>query len=413
MHRPVINSYLLKVAFLLTLLVCSSTIAFAAPSPKPGAPCPSAGVSKTVKGTKYTCTKSGGKLLWSKLAKKQPKIPVTSKPSPTPSPSPTSTKVLSVSERWDAIDRTALNVAKPFMEAPRADSHTVNFIWKASKTAVPEVVDEIKARYNAVAKFWAPYVVIKNPLLVTVGNLNEYEWSCAEKHLWFGPNWTQPECVSIQKGGTTDGTMAGQSQISTKNIDQYLVGSRAGLDTVMFMPRVEHEFTHNVFHALAVDYHSMMPCWMMESGAEYWGIVTSVGTNYDRFIALRNLQVQKVQRGNQSMDNAPLSTWYDYLVRADRHLLPGESGQGDTCLPVRTEIYSHAILANEYLVGKVGLKGYLDLIKITGSEGWPKAVEKSLNMTLKQLYEDMAVYMKFHYELVMANPFAHRSLDNR
>jgi hypothetical protein len=112
MHRPVINSYLLKVAFLLTLLVCSSTIAFAAPSPKPGAPCLSAGVNKTVKGTKYTCTKSGGKLQWSKLAKKQPKIPVTSKPSPTPSPSPTSTKVLSVSERWDAIDRTALNVAQ-------------------------------------------------------------------------------------------------------------------------------------------------------------------------------------------------------------------------------------------------------------------------------------------------------------
>ena len=59
---------------------------------------------------------------------------------------------------------------------------------------------------------------------------------------------------------------------------------------------------------------------------------------------------------------------------------------------------------------KVGLKGYLELVKSAGIEGWPKAVEKSLKMTVKELYQEMAVYMKFHYELVMANPFAHRSL---
>jgi hypothetical protein len=110
------------------------------------------------------------------------------------------------------------------------------------------------------------------------------------------------------------------------------------------------------------------------------------------------------------MDNVPVSTWYDYLVRTDLHILPGVRGQGDHCLPVRSEIYSHAILANEYLASKVGLKGYLELVKSAGIEGWPKAVEKSLKMTVKELYQEMAVYMKFHYELVMANPFAHRSL---
>ncbi len=313
----------------------------------------------------------------------------------------------SIAERWEAIDQTALNVARPFMLAARADSHNVKFFWKGSTKAVPEAIEEIKVRYEAVAKFWAPYVEIKNPLLVIVGNLNEFEWSCQEKHNWFGPGWSQPDCLQVEKAGRTDGTMAGQSQIDTKNIDQYLVDSRARLDTVMFMPRIEHEFMHNVFHAMAKNYHDAMPCWMMESGAEYWGIVSSSGSNFDRFIALRNHQVQK---GSPKMDNVSLATWYDYLVSTDLHILPGVRNQGDHCLSVRTEIYSHAILANEYLAGKVGLKGYLELVKNAGIEGWPKAVEKSLNMSLKQLYEDMAGYMKFHYELVMANPFAHRSL---
>jgi hypothetical protein len=366
----------------------------------------------------FTCIKKGKKLVWDNGVKvkseTQAAMPKTSNPSPTPisSSTPTPVKVLSISERWDAIDPTALNVARPLMLAPRAASHSVNFIWKGSEKADPAAIDEIKARYEAAAKFWAPFVAIKNPILVTVGNLNEYEWSCEEKHKWFGPNWSQPDCVKIQKGGATDGTMAGQSQIASKNIDQYLVGSKSGLDSVAFIPRVEHEFTHNVFHALATNYHGAMPCWMMESGAEYWGILSASGSNFDQFVALRNLQVQKVQRGNMAMDDASKSTWYDYLVRADLHVLPGVNSQGDSCESVRTEIYSHAILANEYLVGKVGLKGYLDLIKITGIEGWPKAVEKTFNLTVKQLYEDMAEYMKFHHDLVKANPFAHRTLQN-
>jgi hypothetical protein len=414
-YSPAMRGKLLAIAI---TLIFGATSAVAATSPKPGAPCPTQGMSKTFKGKKYTCVKRGGKSVWNNGTKLESKAPVTalqlptSTPSPLPSSTPTPVKVLSISERWDAIDRTALNVARPLMLAPRAASHSVNFIWKGSEKADPAAIDEIKARYEAAAKFWAPYVSITNPLLVTVGNLNEYEWSCEEKHKWFGPNWSQPDCVKIQKGGATDGTMAGQSQIALKNIDQYLVGSKSGLDSVKLLPRIEHEFTHNVFHAMATNYHGAMPCWMMESGAEYWGILSASGSNFDQFVALRNLQVQKVQRGNMAMDDASKSTWYDYLVRADLHVLPGVKSQGDSCESVRTEIYSHAILANEYLVGKVGLKGYLDLIKITGIEGWPKAVEKTFNLTLKQLYEDMADYMKFHHDLVKANPFAHRSLPN-
>ena len=405
----------LVVALLLTLVPIT---AFSLQKITPGSLCKAHKQKVTYQNKVFTCIKKGKKLVWDNGVKvkseTQAATPKASNPSPTPIPSstPTPVKVLSISERWDAIDPTALNIARPLMLAPRAPSHSVNFIWKGSEKADPEAIKEIQARYEAVAKFWAPHVSIQNPLLVTVGNLNEDEWACEEKHKWFGPNFSQPDCVKIQKGNTADGSAAGQSQTASKNIDQYLVGSRAQLDSVMFIPRIEHEFAHNVFHAMATSYHGAMPCWMMESGAEYWGILSASGSNFDQFIALRNLQVQKVQRGNLSMDDASTSTWYDYLVRADLHLLPGEKSQGDSCLSVRTEIYSHAILANEYLVGKVGIKGYLELIKISGAEGWPRAVEKSFNKTLKQLYEDIAVYMKFHHDLVKANPFAHRTLQN-
>ena len=69
---------------LLLLFTLSSLPAFSATPPKPGSACSKQGITKTYKGKKYTCTKSGKKLVWSKGV-------VLEKPTPTPTPSPTST----------------------------------------------------------------------------------------------------------------------------------------------------------------------------------------------------------------------------------------------------------------------------------------------------------------------------------
>lgn len=63
------------------LLIAATTSATAASAPKPGTKCNKAGLTQTVAGKKYTCTKSGTKLAWNKG------VVVTSKATPTGAPS--------------------------------------------------------------------------------------------------------------------------------------------------------------------------------------------------------------------------------------------------------------------------------------------------------------------------------------
>lgn len=369
---------------------------------KAGSKCTKAGSKFISSSRTFTCVKSGQKLVWNKgiPIKKKTELPSPS-PSASSSASPLQTNVLTVAERWNAIDSSALSAAQKLMLSKRSDSHTVNFIYKGSDKSNIEVMDEIKRRYSLVAKFWEPYVIVKNPLLVVVGDIGEIDWICREKLAWL-PKYNQPNCVEVEgKGDWSNGT-AGQSQTLTHNIDMYTIDNLKRLNTVGYLARIEHEFTHNIFHALSVDYNRTMPCWMIESGAEYWGVLTASGQDFSRFIQLRNYQSQ---RQNFAMKGATESTWYDYLIRADRTDLNRPLNE-DSCGAVRNEIYSHAFLANEYLVSKVGLDGYIELIKLSQTIGWSKAVENKFAKSRDEVYRDMAKYMKYQFDLILENPWS-------
>jgi len=73
-------------------LVLIASVAQAATAPKAGSVCKSAGQSITSGGKKYTCVKSGKKLVWNKgVAVAAPKPSATPTPTPTATPTPTST----------------------------------------------------------------------------------------------------------------------------------------------------------------------------------------------------------------------------------------------------------------------------------------------------------------------------------
>jgi hypothetical protein len=87
---------LLIALFILTPLLPS----FATPTPRAGAVCSKLGITQTVKGKKYTCIKSGKKLIWNKgeTVKKVTSIqPQTPAPASSPMPSPSATPEASLS----------------------------------------------------------------------------------------------------------------------------------------------------------------------------------------------------------------------------------------------------------------------------------------------------------------------------
>lgn len=90
MRAKAISSLVLTLALFFTALQAN-----AANPPKPGAACSKASLTQIHKGKKYTCIKSGKKLVWNKgvnIATKQPT------PTPSPTPTPTQIKDLSLSD---------------------------------------------------------------------------------------------------------------------------------------------------------------------------------------------------------------------------------------------------------------------------------------------------------------------------
>lgn len=387
----------------LALLLSSTSVIQAAE--RVNGPCRIAGQTLSVGGKDLTCVKKGKKLRWKAMPQRKV-APVSKSPAPSPSPTssstpiPTPTRILTLAERWNAVDPTALTVAEPLIEAAISAEHSVNFIWKTGDRANPEVLDEIKRRYTVTAKFWEMHVKVTNPLLVLIGGMGEIEWLCREKLSWLGMK--QPDCVEIEgKGDWSNGT-AGQSQFGKRNVDMYTLDTVKRLDDVGWLARIQHEYIHNVFYELNPEYNSTMPCWMIEGGAEYWGVVNASLNDPDRFIQLRNYQAQ---RQSNAMRGASEQSWFEFINRTDRTQF-NRALDSDACGPVRNDIYSHAILANEFLVSKVGLKGYMALVKRAGTEGWARAVQETFSLSREELYREMATYMKKQFDLVLANPWA-------
>jgi len=103
---------------------------------KAGASCTKAGVTSTVNGIKYTCVKSGKKLVWNKGVKvvvaatptptPSPTVTATTAPTPSPTPTvtptPTPTPTKTFNSLWEKYDLT-----KPTTAAEVIKKATDNF----------------------------------------------------------------------------------------------------------------------------------------------------------------------------------------------------------------------------------------------------------------------------------------------
>jgi hypothetical protein len=414
-------------ALLVSVIALSNLSASAANLPKFGASCAKLGVGKTqtYKGLKYTCIKSGKKLVWSKgvpVTKPQPtqtsspsptiSMTPTATPTPSPTPTPTSTptptptqKPLSISEKWSQIDPSALKFFNEWAVKELPKNHSVKIEYVLSDKADKEVVEEIKKRYELAARFWAPYSTVTKEFKVLIANHNEFKWICDIKRSWL--QISQPDCEEVESNGRSDIPTAGQSQVKNRNVDMYQVKNRLEMDTLFFVGRIEHEFTHNIFYEQSDQYQNFMPCWQIEGGAEFFGILIANRNDADLYIQARNIKFETDFLNLKELSWS-LADWIDFLNEIDRTDVPNR--QGDTCGPVRPKIYHHSVLANEYLVSKVGIPGYLKLIRDASVTSWSETIKRTFGMEKKDFYREMATYVMMQYRLARENSWSYQDL---
>jgi hypothetical protein len=405
----------------LLLVVAISSLLVNVPVPgqsaiKNGDRCRIAGQTQAFKGKDFACVKVGKKLVWKRMPSTKPPATI-SLPGPTssntgstpslPMPSPTPTKVLSISERWNAIDTSVSTIFNTWATREIPKSHKVKIEWRLSSTVDPAAVDEIKRRYDLAARFWDPYETVTKNFMVIVANHNEARWICELKYEWLRRFQSVEDCYFFESNGRPNIPTAGQFQHSNWSADSYQVKNLAEMSTRFFYGRIEHEFTHNIFYEQSERYQRFMPCWQIEGGAEFFGILIASRLSLDDYIQLRNSTVD-VSWMDAGIVRWTQTEWVNFLNETDRSDVVNR--QGDVCGAVRPKIYHHVTLANEYLVLKVGIPGYLELIKEASRSSWAAAIQKTFGMEKQVFYSEMAEYMMTQYQLVLKNRWSYEEI---
>jgi len=159
---------------LLALMLSISLMAapsFAA-TPKAGAKCIKAGTTSISAGKKFTCVKSGTKLVWNKgvAVKAAPKPspnpvfkPVEPTPSPTPTPVPTPTPTPSVKPvEFNATAKKAFDI----IQAARAQNSQLTYTYRIGKFAAPDVAKVVQRYVENAAQVYSLF--LDSPRVVTI-----------------------------------------------------------------------------------------------------------------------------------------------------------------------------------------------------------------------------------------------------
>jgi hypothetical protein len=141
---------------------------------KAGAKCTKAGATATNAGKKFTCIKSGKKLIWNKgvAIKAAPKPsaspvfkPVEPIPAPTSAPSPTPTPIPSISTKPVEINATAKK-AFDIIQGARVQNPQLTFTYKIATYAAPDVAKVVQSYVENAAQIYSLF--LDSPRVVTI-----------------------------------------------------------------------------------------------------------------------------------------------------------------------------------------------------------------------------------------------------
>jgi hypothetical protein len=223
---------------------------------KAGDVCKKAGQISTVKGLKYTCTKSGKKLIWSKDVK-----------TPTPTPTtPVQVKALTI----DNLDyeqvyiKSRAEVAK-YVASGVSSEGVIDFQVGANVDAWR--IEIAKTEVNSAVKLWSSFF---KPSAVTIiwYSSKDIPWAKTRYEAAGGnPAWASgfTGCTLQYCGGASASLMAGEKFLFEQGLEFQDQGlwNRA---------TAAHEYTHLAQSGLSKPTSlNSIPWWSVEGGAQFYG----------------------------------------------------------------------------------------------------------------------------------------------
>lgn len=369
-------------------LVVSLEAPVAHASTKAGTPCKMAGFNVIENGFRFTCTKTGKKLVWSKGVKvarnpvstPTPTPTATPTPAPTPTPTPTSYQGLVEDIPLNGFD----SIFSYQQRQPELGSSSV--IVDLSPHANPELASATLNDLKKGFRFWQAFTSPSTKIHMVFADRSDM-------------NWFQETMKTIQLGNTPWLTRIYDLSVSNP-LNSY--GGSNGSDPqgnalFFFLPGTStiatspgwlgvgpHEWTHFAQQAMAGDINRL-PCWFKEGQATYFGNAISNNVR-DKWLSVWKQQIQTNKYDFQrfyTFSKDDLVNWFD------SHALNMPNG---VCGP--DGAYVIGGLAVEYLVGTIGVSGVYDFeARIKKGEVWTSALAHVSGKSYEKAMLDIAEFV--------------------
>ncbi|MEY5018393.1 MAG: hypothetical protein RJB54_311 [Actinomycetota bacterium] len=361
-----------------------------------GSKCTKAGATKIVANKKYTCIKSGKKLLWDKGKPLATKIEPTLKPTPTstptPTPTPTPTQIIDRKD-WELV---YLKIWDEYNSAQNQGKFP--FIYKLSPNVNKAKADESIAAYDKAMK---PWLAILNgakvsPVVWVIMSEKDYAW------------WKelvdQQEGTSANYAWNPTTNMLGHCQLSPNAFCGYGNTFKSNTPDYKFLQynvigssytgspnanTVNHESVH--FYQLSVvqGFPRDIPCWYVEGQASLYGGALQNDLLTERKASTRQRDNFKgtVRRYQPEADSYKASDWIAVL----NNMYPPHiscSGQQDYFK------YATGMFIWEYLYATYGPQVmHQVLLDFKDGKLFVDAIQRQLNVNLEQLNQKLADHL--------------------
>jgi hypothetical protein len=281
------------------LLIFSLIPAYSATPPKAGSVCSKQGTTKTYQGKKYTCIKSGKKLVWGKGAVIKKATPGVA---PTITPSPAHTPVIldwnNIANNFDEISNIVYRKYETFIDSGYQSKLKVNvFVGPNTKPNNPNPIPAYSIASNLLRNFKQPEVV--NAIYYS---FRDKDWAKRTTQEIDGTaRWnyqfdyeclSESDCRGASAGMTQDWQAIGRMTEKNAKANAYNLRMFSSGETEI------HEFTHSVYmYQLKPNFNRwyvMAPSWFSEGHATLLGKL-GASKSFEDFKVAQDLSYKSVR----------------------------------------------------------------------------------------------------------------------
>lgn len=350
-------------------------------------------------GLRFTCIKSGKKLVWSfgvQTTNKQSDTPKSKNPQLTPSPTPAISATLrNFQNIWREIQKLKTEKPIPALPLDIRYSPTVNQTYAKS----------VMGGLNGAAQFWQAQFLPETPFPVLVFSEKDELWYKKQLvELGLDDEFINQKIQQYRGQADRTGSKMNSAGLNGyQNVKWFEfnfgtdfgnknLGSEARLFELGSLKVGPHEYTHAVQSKVISDSSiSFAPCWFIEGGAEFYGMVLGA-TDLQALKEMRYNQVwERYYLNFDGMGYEPTKGWEAFLE--ENGSFNETSKPSNQCGP--NGAYPVGAVATQYLYELKGNDGIIAFMKeIRATQDWRQAIQNVYGVSWSKMRKDIALYIK-------------------